>query len=109
MKRHAQPKQSFAEYLIDSGVFLLAFIGKSLKFFGIGVVAAFLAGAAGTYAYSRWGTDTLHAKLWPSTDAAKAITETMRVDFDVEDHDGNPVRNGDIYFANPRTQAANLL
>jgi uncharacterized membrane protein YoaT (DUF817 family) len=77
-------------------VFLLAFIGKSLRLFGVGIVVAFLVGASATYVCSRWGDDTLHSKLWPSTDATKTITETMRVDFDVEDHDGNPVRNGDL-------------
>ena len=88
---------------------MLPFVGKSLSLFGVGIVVAFLVGASATYVCSRWGDDTLHSRLRPSIDAAKTITETMRVDFDVEDHDGNPVRNGDLWFAPPWTQAANPL
>jgi len=45
-------KKSFAEYLIESDLKLLVFIGKSMKYFGMNVVIGFIAGMVVIYTYA---------------------------------------------------------
>lgn len=48
----APPKKSFAQYLIDTDIGALAFLGKSIQYFGPKEVTAFLMGALAVYGYS---------------------------------------------------------
>jgi hypothetical protein len=48
----APPKKSFSQYLIDTEIFPLPLLGKSIQYFGPKEVIAFLLGVAAVYAYS---------------------------------------------------------
>ena len=48
----APPKKSFSQYLIDTEIFPLPLLGKSIQYFGPKEVAVFLLGAAAVYGYS---------------------------------------------------------
>lgn len=48
----APPKKSFSQYLIDTDIFPLPLLGKSIQYFGAKEVIAFLLGVAAVYVYS---------------------------------------------------------
>jgi hypothetical protein len=58
-------KKNFATFLVDFGFAPLAVVGRCMQFFGVGVVAAFILGAACLYGYSVF-------RIVPGTKAAIA-------------------------------------
>ena len=75
----APPKKSFSQYLIDTEIFPLPLLGKSIQYFGPKEVIAFLLGVAAVYAYSFYKPlPLLKPPVTPS--AQTAPTEAKMID-----------------------------
>jgi hypothetical protein len=75
----APPKKSFSQYLIDTEIFPLPLLGKSIQYFGAKEVIAFLLGVAAVYGYSFY--KPLPLLKPPATPSAQtAPTEAKMID-----------------------------
>jgi len=75
----APPKKSFSQYLIDTEIFPLPLLGKSIQYFGAKEVIAFLLGLAAVYGYSFY--KLLPLLKPPATPSAQtAPTEAKMID-----------------------------
>jgi hypothetical protein len=90
-------KGSFAAYLINSGYKPLVFIGKSMEYFGLRTIIAFIVGVMVTYAYSQIDKAPYHDVLFNKHPTQKS-SEMMEISGFVKDWNGNPLSNATAYI-----------
>ncbi len=94
-KANRHPKNaSFADFLLESNLAPLAFMGRCVKQFGAGAVAGFLLGAASVYGYAVL-KPLPYAKALPAEAALVTVpvqSKTVKLHGLVRDSEGKPVK-----------------